>query len=86
MAFCYDKSLQTQKAIAGYKNAIRYNVATPEDRLAYARLLLKNGEYKNAAQEFKIVLDSLPNNQLAKNGLLAAIDAPGIKELGSHTQ
>lgn len=84
MAFCYDKSLQTQKAIAGYKNAIRYNVATPEDRLAYARLLLKNGEYKNAAQEFKIVLDSLPNNQLAKNGLLAAIDAPGIKELGSR--
>lgn len=84
MAFCYDKSLQTQKAIAGYKNAIRYNVATPEDRLAYARLLLKNGEYKNAAQEFKIVLDSLPNNQLAKNGILAAIDAPGIKELGSR--
>ena len=44
MAYCYEKSLQTQKAIAAYKNAIRYNVATPEDRLSYARQLLHNGE------------------------------------------
>ena len=84
MAFCYDKSLQTQKAIAAYKNTIRYNVATPEDRLAYARLLLKNGEYKNAAQEFKTVLDSLPNSTLAKNGLQSALSAAETKEKGSR--
>ena len=84
MAFCYDKSLQTQKAIAAYKNAIRYNVATPEDRLAYARLLLKNGEYKNATQEFKAVLDSLPHNTLAKNGLESALTASETKEKGSR--
>ena len=84
MAFCYDKSLQTQKAIAAYKNTIRYNVATPEDRLAYARLLLKNGEYKNAAQEFKTVLDSLPNSTLAKNGLQSALSAAEMKEKGSR--
>lgn len=84
MAFCYDKSLQTQKAIAAYKNTIRYNVATPEDRLAYARLLLKNGEYKNAAQEFKAVLDSLPNSTLAKNGLQSALSAVEMKEKGSR--
>ena len=43
MAYCYERSLQTQKAIAAYKNAIRYEVATPQNRLSYARLLLKNG-------------------------------------------
>ncbi len=84
MAYCYDKSLQTQKAIAAYRNAIRYNVATSEDNLAYGRLLLKNGEYKNAAQVFKSVLDSLPSNTLAKNGLESALSASEIKEKGSR--
>ncbi len=84
MAYCYDKSLQTQKAIAAYRNAIRYNVATSEDNLAYGRLLLKNGEYKNAAQVFKSVLDSLPGNTLAKNGLESALSASKIKEKGSR--
>ncbi len=83
-AFCYDKSLQTQKAIASYRNAIRYEKATTEDRLAYARLLLKNGEYKTAAAEFQIVLDSMPNSKLAKNGLESALNAPRIKEEGSR--
>lgn len=84
MAFCYDKSLQTQKAIAAYKNAIRYGVATTEDHLAYARLLLKNGEYKAAVAEFQMVLDSIPDSQLAKDGLKAAKEAPEIKQKGSR--
>lgn len=83
-AYCYDKSLQTQKAIAAYRNAIRYNAATLDDRLAYARLLLKNGEYKKAGEEFKELLDSMPDNALAKNGLQSAINAPAIKEQGSR--
>ena len=84
MAYCYEKSLQTQKAIAAYKNAIRYNVATPEDRLSYARQLLHNGEYKAATKEFEAVLDSLPNNTLAKEGLESAQKAPKIKEQNSR--
>ncbi len=84
MAYCYDRSLQTQKAIAAYKNAIRYNVATTNDHLAYARLLLKNGEYKVAAQEFKAVLDSMPHSQLAKNGLESALTASEAKQKGSR--
>ncbi len=84
MAYCYDRSLQTQKAIAAYKNAIRYNVATTDDHLAYARLLLKNGEYKVAAQEFKAVLDSVPHSQLAKNGLESALTASEAKQKGSR--
>ena len=84
MAYCYDKSLQTQKAIAAYRNAIRYNVATKDDRLAYARLLLKNGEYKVAVQEFQAVLDSMPHSELAKNGLVSAQTAIATKEKGSR--
>ena len=84
MAYCYDKSLQTQKAIAAYRNAIRYNVATKDDRLAYAQLLLKNGEYKVAVQEFQAVLDSMPHSELAKNGLVSAQTAIATKEKGSR--
>lgn len=84
MAYCYDKSLQTQKAIAAYRNAIRYNVATKDDRLAYARLLLKNGEYKVAVPEFQAVLDSMPHSELAKNGLVSAQTAIATKEKGSR--
>lgn len=84
MAFCYERSLQTQKAIAAYKNAIRYNVATADTHLKYARLLLKNGEYKTAAQEFLLVLDSMPDSKLTKDGLESALSAPKMKELGSR--
>lgn len=84
MAYCYDRSLQTQKSIAAYKNAIRYNAASVDDRLAFARLLLKNGEYKNATSEFKTVLDSMPDNVLARNGLQSSTTAQGIKEAGSR--
>ena len=91
MARCYDKVNQTKSAIAAYRNAIRYNQATTEDRLAYARLLLKNGEYKTAAAEFTAVLDSAKTQELpsevtvlARNGLLSAQQAPTWKEQGSR--
>lgn len=84
MAYCYDRSLQTAKAIAAYRNAIRYNQATSDDLLAYARLLLKNGNYKEAEAAFMQVLDSMPGNVLARNGLLSARQAPAIKNEGSR--
>ncbi len=84
MAFCYDRSLQTAKAIAAYRNAIRYNQATADDMLAYARLLLKNGNYKEAEAAFTQVLDSMPENILARNGQLSARQAPTIKNEGSR--
>ena len=63
MAHCYDKINATPKAIAAYRNAIRYNQASTCDRLAYARMLLKNGDYKLAGKEFQEVLDSLQNSK-----------------------
>lgn len=86
MARCYNKINSTPKAVNAYRNAIRYNQASLDDRLAYARLLLKNGEYKQAEKEFKILVDSMPDNILAQNGLKSAQMVPGWKKGGSRYQ
>lgn len=84
MAFCYGKSLQTSRATAAWRNAIRYEQADTLDHLAFARLLLKNGEYHEAEKEFRIVLDSMPRNVLALAGLKSAKEAAEIKKEGSR--
>lgn len=84
MAYCYERINQPQRAIASYRNAIRYGHASIDDHLLLAQQLMKNGSYKEAANEYQLVLDSLPNNELAKTGLQAAKSAPAIKEVGSR--
>lgn len=84
MAYSYSRSLQHAKAIAAYRNAIRYHQADLGDRLMLAQALMKNGSYKEAAEEFQLVLDSLPDNELALNGLQSAKKATEIKQLGSR--
>lgn len=86
MARCYNKINATPKAENAYRNAIRYNQTSLDDRLAYARLLLKNGEYKQAEKEFRILVDSMPDNILAQNGLKSAQMAPNWKKAGSRYQ
>ncbi len=83
MARCYAKINQTTRALPGYRNALRYNQATAKDRLAYARLLLKDGQYKLAEQEFMMLKDSFPDNILVKNGLISARTAPKMKKNNS---
>ena len=84
MALCYRKTNSTAKAVAAYRNMVRYNKATVEDRLEFGRQLLKNGDYKQAAEQFRAVLDSMPDSQLARNGLLSATKAPELKKQGSR--
>ena len=84
LAYAYDKMGSTQKAIAAYRNQIRYKQDSLPTHLSFARLLLKNGNYKEAAEEFQMILDSMPNNQLAMDGLKSAQTAPKIKQLGSR--
>ena len=84
MAFCYDKSLQTGKAIVAYRDAIRYKADRGTDHLALARLLMRNGNYKDAAAEFQVALDSMPGHGMAKAGLEAARRAPEIRQVGSR--
>lgn len=84
LALCYDKLNYTPMAIAAYSNVIRYKQGTPDTHVALGQQLLKNGDYKAAAEQFQIVLDSLPDNALAKAGLASANDAPQWKKDGSR--
>ena len=91
MGDCYSRINFTQKAIAAYRNVIRFKQDSIDSQLEFGRLLLKNANYKEAAQVFQNVLDSLALNpgdsqteELARNGLKAANEAPAIKQLGSR--
>lgn len=45
---------------------------------------MKNGSYGEALKEYRLVLDSMPDNGLAAEGVSAATVAPTIKEQGSY--
>lgn len=80
MAQCYERFNNTQKAVAAYRNAVRYEVADAEARLRYARQLLKSGDYKKALSEFELLKDSMPDNELLINGMQSATMAPQWKK------
>ena len=84
MALCYNRINFNQKAVAAYRNAIRYHADSIEMHLAFAKALLKDGNYKEAEQEFRMLLDSMPGNVLARNGLQSALTARKLKEEGSQ--
>ncbi|MBO4820107.1 MAG: OmpA family protein [Prevotella sp.] len=84
LAYCYDRINFTQKSIAAYRNVIRYHQDDAETHLAFARQLMMNGNYKEAATEFQLALDSMPDNPLAIHGLESALSAPRMKETGSR--
>lgn len=84
MALCYNRINFNQKAVAAYRNAIRYHADSIDMHLAFAKALLKDGNYKEAEQEFRMLLDSMPGNVLARNGLQSALTACKLKEEGSQ--
>lgn len=84
LAFCYDRINSSERAVAAYRNVIRYHQDDGETHLRLAQNLMKIGRYAEAAKEFQVALDSLPNNKLAQTGLLSAQTAPDIKQLGSR--
>ena len=95
MADCYRRINYTQKAIAAYRNAVRYNQADSAAMLYYGQLLLKNGSYKEAGTIFltlKEMCESDPNSQfstrnsqLVRNGLQSARMAPKWKAEASYS-
>ena len=92
MAECYRRINYTQKAIAAYNNAIRYKQEDSLTHFYLAQQLMKNGSYKEAEKQFQAFIDSIGNyeykdpqnyEQLAKNGLRSARQAPEWKKEGS---
>ena len=86
MAFCYDRISSSQRAIAAYRNVIRYKQDDKDTHLKLAANLMKAGAYPEAIKEYNIALDSMPDNDIAREGLTAATKAPAIKEQGSYYQ
>ncbi len=84
LAKSYERFNSNLKAVAAYRNAVRYNKASAEDSLQLARLLLKNGDYKGAEAIFTALQQSLPDNILVINGLQSARHAPQWKQDGSN--
>src|SRR3712207_5943077 len=85
MALSYDKANLTQKAIAAYRNMHRYQKMTVEQRFSLGRLLLKNGEYKEAERIFLALQEEQKDNSpLIANGLQSARMAPIWKKEGSR--
>lgn len=84
MAYCYDRISSSAKATAAYQNVVRYKQDNIETHLALGKQLLRNGSYKEAEKEFRLVLDSMPDNVLARNGLTSARMAPTWKQEGSR--
>jgi len=83
MADCYAKINYASRAVASYRGAIRYGATDIDDRMSLARQLMKTGSYKEAAKEFQQVLDSLPDNDAALQGLQAATKADSAKRIPS---
>ena len=82
LAECYRHINQTNKAINAYKNVIRYKQADSLTHLYLGQLYMRNGNYKEAAKQFEIAMDST-QNPLAKIGLESAQKAPQWKKQGS---
>lgn len=89
LAECYRRLNHTNKAISAYKNVVRYKQADSLTHLYLGQLYMRNGNYKEAAKEFQISVDSLQctvdsmHLQLAKVGLESAQKAPQWKKEGS---
>ncbi|PXV64698.1 peptidoglycan-associated lipoprotein [Dysgonomonas alginatilytica] len=66
-------------ASAAYVNAIRYNPTDSLIRLQYARTLHKDAKYKQAIEQYKLFLKTMPDNQFALNGLKGAEMATDMK-------
>ena len=79
MAECYRRINYTQQAIAAYNNAVRFKQADSTSIFYLGQLQLKNGSYKEAEKTFTLLLDSMPDNPLVRNGLQSARIAPKLK-------
>ena len=87
LAECYRRINFTNKAITAYNNVVRNKQEDSLTHFYLGQLHLKNGNYKEAAKQFKMASDSLPKTdphwQLARNGLKSAQMAPQWKKESS---
>ncbi len=76
MAECYRKINYTAKAMGAYQNAIRYHYDDSMATFYLAQMQHRQGDYKNAARNYRLFLDSVPDNKLARLGIQGCTMAP----------
>ena len=59
MAACYNRINEHQRAIAAYRNVIRYNQDEASTHYYLAENLMKNGSYNEAAKEYQAAMDKI---------------------------
>ena len=79
-AECYRRINMNAKAMAAYRNAIRYNYTDSVMYKHMADLQLQKGEYKAAVQNYDIYLEYNPTDTTAINGKKACTTAPQWKK------
>ena len=79
-AECYRRINMNAKALAAYRNAIRYGYPDSVMYKHAADLQLQNGEYKAAMGNYDIYLTYCPTDTTAINGLRACATAPQWKK------
>lgn len=75
-AECYRRINMTDKAMAAYRNAIRYHHTDSTMYKHMADLQLQRGDYKGAATNYRTYLEHVPTDTTAINGLHACTTAP----------
>lgn len=85
-ADCYRRINYTSRAIAAYRNALRYGQGDSLTQLALGQQLLKNAQYKEAERLFAQMVEQWPDLALAQAGWQSARMAPQWKKQGSRYQ
>ena len=80
MGECYRKTGNAQRALIAYSNSIRYHYPDSSAILYSAQMMQKLGKYTDAIKQYQVFLDSVPNNVLAKNGIIGCDSAILWKE------
>lgn len=80
MATCYRLINYTPRAIASYRNAIRYEYGDSTSYLYLAKEQQKSGKYADAIVNYKHYLDIMPGDREAKIGLKSCEFALAQKE------
>ena len=79
-AECYRRINMNSKAMAAYRNAIRYNYPDSMMYKHMADLQLEKGDYKGAIANYDIYLEYNPTDTTAINGRKACTTAPQWKK------
>ena len=83
MGECYRRYGYSARALAAYRNAVRFKYADSTLLREAGAMMLLNGDYKNATTAFKDYLAAHPEDQVAQRALEGAQNASALRTKGS---